>query len=141
MRILLCFIVILGSYTQVLKAATPAPTPDSAAMRDFANSEYYQYSQRIHAMVEFVVTPDFMAHRERLKGGSVKYVFYLDTQGHIISLKTHSSAGSKWGEQTLERAIRGLKFGPVPPGVWKYLHHGPPLKIDGDIGWEPRRQV
>jgi hypothetical protein len=108
-------------------------------MTEFVNSPYYQYSQRVHAMMEIVVLPEFAAHPKRLKGREVEYVFYLDGQGRIISLKTHSPAGSKWGEQTVARLIRGLKFGPVPPGVWKYLHQqGPPLKIDGALGWKPR---
>jgi hypothetical protein len=124
---------------QQRKPATPAPTPDSRAMTEFVNSPYYQYSQKVHAMIEMVVLPEFAAHPERLKGCEVQYVFYLDAQGRIMSVKTHSACGSRWGEQTVARLIRGLKFGPVPPGVWKYLHQqGPPLKIDGGLGWKPR---
>jgi len=90
-------------------------------------------------MIEMVVLPEFVAHNERLKGREVEYVFYLDAQGRVISVKTHSPTGSKWGEEIVARSIRGLKFGPVPPGVWKYLHQqGPPLRIDGALGWKPR---
>ncbi len=90
-------------------------------------------------MIEMVVLPEFVAHHERLKGQPVKYLFYLDAQGRVLSVKTHSSVGSKWGEDVVARSIRGLNFGPVPSGVWKYLHQkGPPLKIDGALGWEPQ---
>jgi hypothetical protein len=136
LSILIAFLLLTAA---AIFAATPAPTPDSRAMAALVNSPYYQYSQKVHAMIEMVALPEFTAHPERLKGREIEYVFLLDAQGRVISVKTHSPVGSKWGEEVVARSIRSLKFGPVPPGVWKYLHQqGPPLKIDGALGWKPR---
>jgi outer membrane biosynthesis protein TonB len=82
--------------------------------------------------------PDFMEHPERLKGGEVEYEFYLDAQGRVTSLKVRSKVGSRWGEQVVTGVIRGLKFPPVPPQVFKDIHSKPPLKVFGGIGWKPR---
>jgi hypothetical protein len=45
---------------------------------------------------------------ERLKGREVE-CFYLDRQGRIISIKTHSAAGSKRGEETVARFVSWQK--------------------------------
>jgi outer membrane biosynthesis protein TonB len=89
-----------------------ARTPEDAAA--MIGSARYLYHQQVHTILLAAVTPEFARHHDRLKGGTVKYAFELDSRGHVVSVKTHSTSGSRWGEQTLERIIRTLKFPPVP---------------------------
>jgi len=94
-----------------------ARSPEDAAK--MIGSARYLYHQQVHTMLLAAVTPEFARHHDRLKGGTVSYVFQLDSRGHVVSVRTHSTSGSRWGEQTLERIIRMLRFPPVPPQAMK----------------------
>ena len=116
-----------------------AITPEDAAA--MIGSARYLYHQQVHTILLAAVTPEFMRHHDRLKGGLVKYAFRLDSQGHVVSVKTHSTSGSRWGEQTLERIIRTLKFPPVPPQAMKEEKQEGHrfIEVTGEgLGWKPQ---
>jgi hypothetical protein len=116
-----------------------AVSPEQASQ--MIGSARYLYHQQVHTMLLAAVTSEFMRHHDRLKGGSVKYAFQLDSQGHVVSVKTHSTSGSRWGEQTLERIIRTLKFPPVPPQAMKEEKQEGHrfIEVTGEgIGWKPQ---
>ena len=116
-----------------------ARTPEDAAA--MIGSARYLYHQQVHTILLAAVTPEFARHHERLKGGTVKYAFELDSRGHVVSVKTHSTSGSRWGEQTLERIIRALKFPPVPPQAMKEEKQEGHrfIEVTGEgIGWKPQ---
>ena len=98
-------------------------------------SSFDEYNLRVHRILEEDVRPTFTAQSHRLE---VDYEFYLDPQGRVVSLKAHAKAGGQWAEQTIIRSIRGLKFPPVPPQVFKDLKQEPPLKIYGTMSWDPQ---
>ena len=68
----------------------------------------------------------------------VDYEFYLDAQGHLLSLKTHAKAGGQSVEHIIAWSIRRLRFPPVPPQVFKELKQKPPLRSLGTLTWDPR---
>jgi hypothetical protein len=115
---------------------TSAITPEQAGQ--MIGSARYLYHQQVHTMLQAAVAPEFMRHHERLKGGTVKYAFQLDSQGHVVSVKTHSTGDSRWGEETLARKIRTLKFPPVPPQAMKEeKQEGHTyIEVTGDMGWK-----
>jgi len=116
---------------------TSARTPEDAAK--MIGSARYLYHQQVHTMLQAAVTPEFMRHHERLNGGSVEYAFQLDAQGRVVSLKAHSTKGSRWGEQTLARIVRSLKFPPVPLEAMKQERQEGHkyIEVTGDMGWKP----
>jgi hypothetical protein len=73
-----------------------ARTPEDAAA--MIGSARYLYHQQVHTILLAAVTPEFARHHDRLKDGTVKYAFELDSRGHVVSVKTHSTSGSRWGE-------------------------------------------
>src|SRR5439155_19393487 len=96
---------------------SPAMTPGAAAA--MIGSARYLYHQQVHTILLAAVTPEFVRHHERLKGGTVKYAFELDSRGHVVSVKTYSTKGSRWGEETLTHIVRSLKFPVVPAEAMK----------------------
>src|SRR5437867_2075750 len=58
---------------QEVKRTTQASarTPEDAAK--MIGSARFLYHQQVHTMLEAAVTPEFMRHHERLKGGTVNY--------------------------------------------------------------------
>jgi len=146
MRLLILFTTLMfASLTeagaQELKGdvqATARSPEDAAKM---IGSARYLYHQQVHTILLAAVTPEFARHHDRLKGGTVKYAFELDSRGHVVSVKTHSTSGSRWGEQTLERIIRTLKFPPVPPQAMKEEKQEGHrfIEVTGEgIGWSPQ---
>jgi hypothetical protein len=131
-------LTVLASVILAFSVAS-AVSPEQASQ--MIGSARYLYHQQVHTMLLAAVTPEFMRHHDRLKGGSVKYAFQLDSQGHVVSVKTHSTSGSRWGEQTLERIIRTLKFPPVPPQAMKEEKQEGHrfIEVTGEgIGWKPQ---
>ena len=127
--------------TSVILAFSVASAVSPEQASQMIGSARYLYHQQVHTMLLAAVTPEFMRHHDRLKGGSVKYAFQLDSQGHVVSVKTHSTSGSRWGEQTLERIIRTLKFPPVPPQAMKEEKQEGHrfIEVTGEgIGWKPQ---
>jgi len=127
--------------TSVILAFSVASAVSLEQASQMIGSARYLYHQQVHTMLLAAVTPEFMRHHDRLKGGSVKYAFQLDSQGHVVSVKTHSTSGSRWGEQTLERIIRTLKFPPVPPQAMKEEKQEGHrfIEVTGEgIGWKPQ---
>jgi hypothetical protein len=114
-----------------------ARTPEDAAK--MIGSARFLYHQQVHTMLQAAIAPEFMRHHERLKGGTVNYAFQLDSQGHVVSVKTHSTKGSRWGEETLTRIIRSLKFPAVPAEAMKQERQEGHkyIEVTGDIGWSP----
>ncbi len=90
-------------------------------------------------MLQAAVTPQFARQHKRLNGGSVKYAFQLDARGRVVSLKTHSTKNSRWGEQTLAGIIRSLKFPPVPAQAMKEEREEGHkfIEVTGDMDWSP----
>ena len=90
-------------------------------------------------MLQAAVAPELMRHHERLKGGTVKYAFELDSRGHVVSVKTHSTTGSRWGEETVAHIIRSLRFPSVPPEAMKQERQEGHkfIEVTGDMGWKP----
>ncbi|MGH7984516.1 MAG: hypothetical protein ACREFF_15430 [Candidatus Udaeobacter sp.] len=131
-------LIILTSIVLSFNAAS-AISPEQASQ--MIGSARYLYHQHVHTMLLAAVTPEFARHHERLKGGTVSYAFQLDSRGHVVSVRTHSTSGSRWGEQTLERIIRALKFPPVPPQAMKEEHQEGHkfIEVTGEgIGWNPQ---
>jgi hypothetical protein len=127
--------------TSVILAFSVASAVSPEQASQMIGSARYLYHQQVHTMLLAAVTPEFMRHHDRLKGGSVKYAFQLDSQGHVVSVKTHSTSGSRWGEQTLERIIRTLKFPPVPPQAMKEEKQEGHrfIEVTGEgMGWKPQ---
>jgi hypothetical protein len=114
-----------------------ARTPEDAAK--MIGSARYLYHQQVHTMLQAAIAPEFMRHHERLNGGSVQYTFQLDAQGRVVSLKAHSTKGSRWGEHTLARIVRSLKFPPVPAEAMKQERQEGHkfIEVTGDMGWSP----
>jgi hypothetical protein len=114
-----------------------ARTPEDVAK--MVGSARYLYHQQVHTMLQAAVTPEFMRHHERLNGGSVQYAFQLDGRGRVVSLKAHSTKGSQWGEQTLSRIVRSLKFPSVPPEAMKQEREEGHtyIEVTGNMGWKP----
>jgi hypothetical protein len=114
-----------------------ARTPEDAAK--MIGSARFLYHQQVHTMLQAAVAPEFTRQHERLKGGTVKYAFQLDSHGHVVSVKTHSTKGSRWGEETLTRFIRRLKFPPVPAEAMKQERQEGHkyIEVTGDMGWSP----
>ena len=114
-----------------------ARTPEDAAK--MVGSARYLYHQQVHTMLQAAITPEFMRHHQRLNGGSVQYAFQLDAHGRVVSLKAHSTKGSRWGEQTLSRIVRSLKFPPVPPEAMKQEREEGHkyIQVTGNMGWKP----
>src|SRR5437762_12798837 len=81
-----------------------ARTPEDAAK--MVGSARFLYHQQVHTMLQAAVAPELTRHHDRLNGGSVKYAFELDAQGRVVSLKAHSTKGSRWGEDLLARIVR-----------------------------------
>jgi hypothetical protein len=94
----------------------------------------YEYNMRVHHILQDDVTPSFYAphHLE------VDYEFYLDSQGHVTSMKLHAKAGGQSAEQIISRSIRRIKCPPIPPKVFKELEQKPPLRIYGTMTWDPK---
>jgi hypothetical protein len=94
----------------------------------------YEYNMRVHRLLQDDVTPSFHAphHLE------VDYEFYLNSQGHVTSMKVHAKAGGQSAEQIILRSIRRIKCPPVPPKVFKELEQKPPLRIYGTMTWDPQ---
>ena len=114
-----------------------ARTPEDAAK--MIGSARYLYHQQVHTMLQAAIAPEFMRHHKRLNGGSVKYAFELDSRGRVVSLKAHSTKNSRWGEETLSRIVRSLKFPPVPPQAMKQEREEGHkyVEVTGDMGWKP----
>ncbi len=114
-----------------------ARTPEDAAK--MVGSARFLYHQQVHTILQAAVTPEFMRHHERLKGGTVKYAFQLDSQGHVVSVKTYSTKGSRWGEETLTHIVRSLKFPVVPAEAMKQERQEGHkyIEVTGDMGWSP----
>ena len=137
----LTFGLLAAAGAQVVKSdvQTTARSPQDAAK--MIGSARYLYHQQVHTMLLSAVTPEFSRHHDRLKGGTVKYAFELDSRGHVVSVKTRSTSGSRWGEQTLERIIRTLEFPPVPPQAMKEEKQEGHrfIEVTGEgIGWRPQ---
>ena len=94
----------------------------------------YDYNMRVHHILQDDVTPSFHA-RHRLE---VDYEFYLDSQGHVTSMKVHAKAGGQSAEQIMSRSIRRIKCPPIPPKVFKELEQKPPLRVYGTMTWDPQ---
>jgi hypothetical protein len=94
----------------------------------------YDYNMRVHHILQDDVTPSFHAphHLE------VDYEFFLNSQGHVTSMKVHAKAGGQSAEQIISRSIRRIKCPPIPPKVFKELEQKPPLRIYGTMTWDPR---
>ena len=94
----------------------------------------YDYNMRVHHILQEDVMPSFHAphHLE------VDYEFYLNSQGHVTSMKVHAKAGGQSAEQIISRSIRRIKCPPIPPKVFKELEQKPPLKIYGTMTWDPQ---
>jgi hypothetical protein len=130
---------VLPIFTSLLLACTSlfAVTPEQASR--MIGSARFLYHQQVHTMLEAAVAPELMRHHERLNGGSVKYAFQLDPQGRVVSLKAHSTKGSRWGEELLARTVRSLKFPPVPAEAMKQERQEGHkfIEVTGDMGWKP----
>jgi outer membrane biosynthesis protein TonB len=133
----LCSVVEVPAQEVKREVQASARTPEDAAK--MIGSARYLYHAQVHTILQAAVTPEFIRHHERLKGGTVKYAFELDAQGHVVSVKTRSTRGSRWGEQTVERIIRSLKFPAVPPQAMKQERQEGHkyIEVTGDMGWEP----
>jgi len=94
----------------------------------------YDYNMRVHRILQDNVMRSFHApgHLE------VDYEFYLDSQGHVTSMKIHAKAGGQSAEQIMARSIRRIKCPSIPPKVFKELEQKPPLKIYGTMIWDPQ---
>ena len=95
----------------------------------------YDYNMRVHRILQGDVTTSFHAPHPL----EVDYEFYLNSQGHVTSMKVHAKAGGQSAEQIILRSIRRIKCPPIPPKVFKELKQKPPLKIYGTMTWEPQR--
>jgi hypothetical protein len=94
----------------------------------------YDYNMRVHHILQDDVGPSFHAphHLE------VDYEFYLNSQGHVTSMRVHAKAGGQSAEQIISRSIHRIKCPPIPPKVFKELEQKPPLKIYGTLTWDPQ---
>jgi hypothetical protein len=124
---------------QEVKGSVQASARSSEDAARMVGSARYLYHQQVHTMLQAAVAPEFMRHHERLNGGSVNYVFELDSRGRVVSLKAHSTKNSRWGEETLARIVRSLKFPPVPPEAMKQEREEghKNIEVTGDLGWNP----
>jgi uncharacterized protein (DUF58 family) len=137
----LTFASLAAASAQEVKSEVQATarSPEDAAK--MIGSARYLYHQQVHTMLLAAMAPELARHHDRLKGGTVSYAFQLDSRGHVVSVRTHSTSGSRWGEQTLERIIRTLKFPPVPPQAMKQEQQEGHkfIEVTGEgIGWNPR---
>ena len=94
----------------------------------------YDYNMRVHHILQDDVTPSFHAPRHL----EVDYEFYLNSHGHVTSMKVHAKAGGQSAEQIIARSIRRIKCPPIPPKVFKELEQKPPLRIYGTMTWDPK---
>ena len=119
------------------EARASARTPEDAAK--MIGSARFLYHQQVHTMLQAAVAPELTRHHDRLNGGSVKYAFELDPQGRVVSLKAHSTKGSRWGEDLLARTVRSLKFPRVPAEALKQERQEGHkyIEVTGDMGWSP----
>ena len=94
----------------------------------------YDYNMRVHHILQDDLAPSFHAphHLE------VDYEFYLNSQGHVTSMKVHAKAGGQSAEQIISRSIRRIKCPPIPPKLFKELEQKPPLRIYGTMTWDPQ---
>ena len=124
---------------QEVKGSVQASARTPADAAKMIGSARFLYHQQVHTMLQAAVAPELMRHHERLKGGTVKYAFDLDSRGHVVSVKTHSTTGSRWGEQTVAHIIRSLRFPPVPPEAMKQERQEGHkfIEVTGDMGWKP----
>jgi primosomal protein N' len=145
MRILAIIVAtaVVGSFAEASaqeverSVQATARTPEDAAK--MIGSARYLYHQQVHTMLQAALAPELMRHHERLNGGSVKYAFELDSRGRVVSLKAHSTKGSRWGEETLARIVRSLKFPAVPSEAMKQEREEGHkyIEVTGDLGWKP----
>jgi hypothetical protein len=119
------------------EARASARTPEDAAK--MIGSARFLYHQQVHTMLQAAVAPELTRHHDRLNGGSVKYAFELDSRGRVVSLKTHSTKNSRWGEETLARIVRSLKFPAVPSEAMKQEREEGHnyIEVTGNMGWKP----
>jgi len=121
-----------SSYLELEAEVTLAADPLTASKIETPAA--YDYNMRVHHILQNDAGPSFHAphHLE------VDYEFYLNSLGHVTSLKVHARAGGKSAEQIISRSIQRMKCPPVPPKVFKELGQKPPLKIFGTMTWDPQ---
>lgn len=135
--VLFCSVVVTRAQEVRREVRATAHSPEDAAK--MMGSAGYLYHQQVHTMLQAAVAPEFTRHHERLNGGSVQYAFELDARGRVVSLKAHSDNGSRWGEDTLARIVRSLKFPPVPAEAMRQEREEGHryIAVTGSMGWKP----
>lgn len=106
---------------------------DALTASKFETPTAYDYNMRVHHILQDDVRPSFHGPH-RLE---VDYEFYLNSQGHVTSMKIQAKAGGRSAEQIIERSIRRIKCPPIPAKVFKELEKKPPLRIFGTMTWDP----
>ena len=73
--------------TAVILAFSVASAVSPEQASHMIGSARYLYHEQVHTMLLAAVMPEFMRHHDRLKGGTVKYAFELDSRGHVVSVR------------------------------------------------------
>jgi TonB family protein len=112
MRTLLLILVVL-----MLCSRAPAQAlPEGISMEELRSASF-SFSNQICTIVLQAVVPALAEHQDLLDGGTAKYSFRLDREGHLHDLKVVSSTSNKFVENTCLQMIRVAKFPPIPKEV------------------------